>query len=121
LDVLIEAAEQRNDDGYLKNKAEQLMNRGRDSETRAVAAFTLGIGYWKSGYRDDAVAAFSQVSSIVPGSEIAFNAQGNTHEIKDLGIGRPAPHFAAQTSRGEKLDSNDLRGKTVLLNFWASW
>ena len=120
-DVLIEAAEQRNDYSYLENKAEMVMNRGRDSETRAVAAFALGIGHWKSGHLDDAVTAFSQVSRIVPGSEIAFNAQGNIHEIKDLVIGRPAPHFAAQTSSSEKLDSNDLRGKTVLLSFWASW
>jgi hypothetical protein len=121
LDVLIEAAEQRNDYSYLENKAERVMNHGRDSETRAVAAFALGIGYWKSGHLDDAVTAFSRVSRIAPGSEVAFNAQGNIHEIKDLGIGRPAPHFAAQTSSGEKFDSNDLRGKTVLLNFWASW
>jgi AhpC/TSA family len=121
LDVLIEAAEQRNDYSYLENKAEQVMNRGRDSETRAVAAFALGVGYWKSGHLDDAVTAFSQVSRIAPGSELAFNAQGNIHEIKDLGIGRPAPHFAAQTSSGERLDSNDFRGKVVLVNFWASW
>jgi hypothetical protein len=81
----------------------------------------LGIGDWKSGQLNEAVAAFSEAIRITPGSELAFNAEGNIHEIKNLGIGQPTPHFVVQTTAGAKLDSNDLRGKTVLLNFWASW
>lgn len=120
-DVLVEAAEQRKDYSYLQRKAQEVMLRGRDSETRAIAAFALGIGNWRSGQLSEAVAAFSESIRITPGSELAFNAEGNIHEIKDLRVGQPAPHFVAQTTAGAKIDSNDLRGKTVLLNFWASW
>ena len=120
-DVLVEAAEQRKDYSYLKRKAQEVLLRGRDSETRAIAAFALGIGDWRSGQVSEAVAAFSEAIRIRPGSELAFNAEGNIHEIKDLGVGQPTPHFVAQTTSGTKIDSNDLRGKTVLLDFWASW
>ena len=120
-DVLVEAAEQRKDYRYLKRKAQEVMLRGRDSETRAIAAFALGIGNWRSGQLSEAVAAFSEAIRITPDSELAFNAEDNIHEIKDLRVGQPAPHFVAQTTSGSRIDSNDLRGKTALLNFWASW
>lgn len=41
-----------------------------------------------------------------------------------LGIGAdggPAPDFAVQTLDGETLTLSDLRGKVVLVNFWATW
>jgi peroxiredoxin/outer membrane lipoprotein-sorting protein len=36
-------------------------------------------------------------------------------------LNKPAPDFEAKTIDGEKLRLSDLRGKPVLLNFWASW
>lgn len=36
-------------------------------------------------------------------------------------MGRPAPLFIAEDLTGEKVRLSDFRGKTVLLNFWASW
>lgn len=37
-------------------------------------------------------------------------------------VGRPAPHFAAPDIRtGQMLELRELRGKVLLLNFWASW
>jgi thiol-disulfide isomerase/thioredoxin len=35
--------------------------------------------------------------------------------------GEPAPRFAAKTLDGEKLTSDGLRGKVVLIQFWATW
>jgi thiol-disulfide isomerase/thioredoxin len=35
--------------------------------------------------------------------------------------GEPAPHFAAKTIDGEKFTSDALRGKVVLIQFWATW
>lgn len=39
-----------------------------------------------------------------------------THEIGDT-----APDFELNTLRGEKLQLSKLRGKKVILNFWATW
>jgi cytochrome c biogenesis protein CcmG/thiol:disulfide interchange protein DsbE len=38
-----------------------------------------------------------------------------------VGVGQMAPNFTFQTFDGEELNSKDLRGKVVLVNFWASW
>jgi thiol-disulfide isomerase/thioredoxin len=36
-------------------------------------------------------------------------------------VGRSAPAFEAELLTGEKLKLEDLRGKPVVLSFWASW
>ena len=33
----------------------------------------------------------------------------------------PAPHFVARTLDGEKLTNESLKGKVVLIEFWATW
>ena len=45
-----------------------------------------------------------------------------THQQHPLKIGGPAPTFALdRLDGGGKLDLASLRGKAVVLNFWASW
>lgn len=41
--------------------------------------------------------------------------------IKRLNIGATAPDFQAITTLGEKVTLSDFRGKSVVVNFWASW
>ncbi|MGH2544986.1 MAG: TlpA family protein disulfide reductase [Ardenticatenaceae bacterium] len=36
-------------------------------------------------------------------------------------IDGPAPEFTLETFDGEQIASGDLRGKPVIVNFWASW
>jgi thiol-disulfide isomerase/thioredoxin len=36
-------------------------------------------------------------------------------------VGEPAPKFALKTLDGQKITEDDLRGKVVVLNFWATW
>lgn len=36
-------------------------------------------------------------------------------------VGRPAPDFGLLTLEGKMLRLSDLRGKAVLINFWATW
>jgi cytochrome c biogenesis protein CcmG/thiol:disulfide interchange protein DsbE len=38
-----------------------------------------------------------------------------------VAIGDPVPGFTLTTFEGEQIDSKDLLGKVVVLNFWASW
>jgi peroxiredoxin len=47
----------------------------------------------------------------------------NLEDVPLLGIfpGQPAPVFTAQTLDGQTLRLADLRGKTVLIDFWATW
>lgn len=46
----------------------------------------------------------------------------NPNEIRSPLIGRPAPTFALrEVVSGRTLDLNQLKGKPVILNFWATW
>ncbi len=47
---------------------------------------------------------------------------GNRASVKTSPlIGMQAPDFTLKTFDGKELKLSDLQGKTVLLNFWASW
>lgn len=51
-------------------------------------------------------------------------AYGFTRDPRDIPsplIGRPAPPFSVTLMDGRDLNLEDLRGKVVFLNFWASW
>jgi len=37
------------------------------------------------------------------------------------GAGKPAPEFALQSLDGKTIKLSDLRGKAVVVNFWATW
>ena len=39
----------------------------------------------------------------------------------DLKVGQKAPYFMATTITGDSISSDDLKGKVVLLDFWATW
>jgi cytochrome c biogenesis protein CcmG/thiol:disulfide interchange protein DsbE len=38
-----------------------------------------------------------------------------------IGIGQPVPNFTLTTFDGQTYTLEDLRGKVVVINFWASW
>jgi len=38
-----------------------------------------------------------------------------------VGVGAIVPDFTLTTFDGEEIDIRDLRGKVVVINFWASW
>jgi cytochrome c biogenesis protein CcmG/thiol:disulfide interchange protein DsbE len=49
----------------------------------------------------------------------ALIATAQAHE--DLQVGQPAPPAELVTLSGQHIATGDLRGKIVLLTFWASW
>ena len=50
---------------------------------------------------------------------VAF--EGQLENAKALQTGGIAPDFTAKTPDGEELSLSDLKGKYVLIDFWASW
>ena len=38
-----------------------------------------------------------------------------------VGVGQMAPNFTLTTFDGQPIELSDLRGKVVVINFWASW
>ena len=52
---------------------------------------------------------------------LAYGFRTDPREVPSPLIGRPAAPFALTTFAGEPLSLEALRGKVVVLNFWASW
>ena len=38
-----------------------------------------------------------------------------------IGVGQPAPDFTLTTFDNQQISTTDLRGKVLVVNFWASW
>lgn len=47
--------------------------------------------------------------------------QGCTAAAPGLGVGNPAPDFTLIDLEGNQVSLSDFRGKTVFINFWATW
>jgi cytochrome c biogenesis protein CcmG/thiol:disulfide interchange protein DsbE len=61
------------------------------------------------------------VRSGVNGSTGRASPPPATVEAATLAQGQPAPDFSAATLQGSRLSLSSLRGKPVLINFFASW
>ena len=60
--------------------------------------------------------------SIVPlVALLAYGFRLNPRDIPSPLVGRPAVEFSLQSFDGQPLSLSALRGKVVVLNFWASW
>ncbi len=46
---------------------------------------------------------------------------GTDHASAVAGYGKPAPDFTLETLDGKSMSLSSLRGKAVLVNFWATW
>src|ERR1700751_6274906 len=47
-------------------------------------------------------------------------SSGTNHPL-GIGYGTPAPDFTLETLDGKTVSLSSLRGKAVLVNFWATW
>jgi len=52
---------------------------------------------------------------------LAFGFTRNPRAIPSPLVGRPAPTFQFSLFSGGTLDTSALRGKILIVNFWASW
>ena len=51
----------------------------------------------------------------------AANLQAQIAQMKSFVVGGQAPDFTQSTPEGGEMSLSDLRGKIVLVDFWASW
>lgn len=42
-------------------------------------------------------------------------------EVVELAVDKPAPDFTLYSLEGDEVALSDYKGKTVLINFWATW
>ena len=58
------------------------------------------------------------VSLLVLGTLARVNAQEKETLVK---VGDDVPEFVVEMFDGQKINIKDLKGKIVLINFWATW
>jgi thiol-disulfide isomerase/thioredoxin len=56
-----------------------------------------------------------------PNSTYIKNFHSSVSALKKLAIGTPAPEITMETPEGKQLSLSSLKGKVVLVDFWASW
>ena len=99
----------------------KLSDATKSVANKAGAEFAAGLIHLNLKQLKDAKTAFELAQKASPDSVYATNANGYIYEIEHLQIGMPAPDFKAKTLDGKEVSLASLRGKVVLLNFWASW
>jgi thiol-disulfide isomerase/thioredoxin len=69
-------------------------------------------------------AVLSAYNNLAPDIKALPSGRDLEHYIKFVAatdIGKPAPAFALADTSGQKLSLSSLKGKYVLIDFWASW
>ena len=66
------------------------------------------------------VALIAVAALVLAATVGAFAATSPGDDAEPLNL-RPAPAFDVETLEGKRLRLSDLRGKYVLLDFWATW
>lgn len=92
-----------------------LINRRTMLRRTGASALVLGIGgifTWREFLSDDSAQAES--------TDGAATALGLRDE-NSVAIDQPIPDFTLPTLTGQPISTADYRGKTLVLNFWASW
>ncbi|MBC9932340.1 TlpA disulfide reductase family protein [Chitinophaga qingshengii] len=64
---------------------------------------------------------FNKFTPALRQSSLGLSIQELMNASAKLSIHQPAPDFASTTPDGKTLKLSDLKGKYVLLDFWASW
>ena len=102
-------------------KVDNLLKTAKSKPVRAAVHMQAGLTLTDQNQLERAKAAFQGVIDESPGTPAAEQARVHLLELTQLSIGQPAPHFTARTIDGKHISSESLRGKVVLLNFWATW
>jgi thiol-disulfide isomerase/thioredoxin len=115
-------------EGVTRHK-DELFVRAHDEMTKALAAYSVfsaaifvdgrALAYMK---QDDAARArFQQYAQMRPPEDPDRQRALRFISEPELARARMAPPFAITTTDGQRLSLDDLKGKVVLIDFWATW
>jgi peroxiredoxin len=115
-------------EGLQKHKVE-LFARAHEESTKALAAhaefsaavWTDGCALARLGQDAEAKSRFEQYVKMVPAD--VPNRRRALRYISHPGLARSrmAPPFTITTADGRRISMDELEGKVVLLDFWATW
>jgi len=87
---------------------------------KSATLLDVGRAQRRQGNMDAAKESFEASRSAAPGSASSEEAAGILYEIAHLSVGLPAPTFSARARNGKTVDLTALKGRAVVLVFWAT-
>jgi thiol-disulfide isomerase/thioredoxin len=113
----------------LSKHKDELFNRAHDEMTKALAAhanfpsaiFVDGRALAHLKRDDEAKAQFERFIKMRPEDDLDRQRALRYIAQPDLARARMAPPFVVNTLDGQRVSLDDLKGKVVLLDFWATW
>ncbi len=86
-----------------------------------LAGFYAMSSLDRTQYEQPVVAYAEQIKGKFPNNKAVQEFLAYTDKIKSLAVGQTAPDFEAPSIGGGNMKLSSLRGKYVLIDFWASW
>jgi thiol-disulfide isomerase/thioredoxin len=116
------------DEGLEKHK-DEFFSRGHDEIAKALAAnanfpdalYIDGRLLAQLQQDDAAKARFQQFANMKPSDDPNVQRAMRYISRPELARARMVPPFVVTTADGQRISMDDLQGKVVLLDFWATW
>jgi peroxiredoxin/Tfp pilus assembly protein PilF len=116
-------------DEALNKRKNELFARAHEELTKALASyanfpdaiFADGRALAHLNQDDVAKARFEQFVKMKPADDPDRQRALRYINQPELARARMAPAFAVTTTDGQRFSMDDLRGKVVLIDFWATW
>jgi len=106
--------------GFEIQYAEKAKKLVKDMEGSFVALSAIPLINFRDNFLfwDDVV---SKLYEKYPTMKLISNLQMEIEEMRPLSIGQLAPEISLNNPKDELINLSDLRGKYVLIDFWAAW
>lgn len=119
--VLLSEGIRKHKDEYF-SRGHEALGKAREAAPNFPDALFLDGRVLANLHQDDAsVAKFQQYLQMKPGDDPDHQRARRYIARPELARARMAPNFSVTTLDGSRIALDDLQGKVVLLDFWATW
>lgn len=107
---------------HIKERNKALQDSiARNCPDNYVAAFIMNQFMARERSYADLKPLYDNLSERVKGSAVGQQLAATLKKLGAIGVGSIAPDFSLPTADGKEITLSSLRGKVVLIDFWASW
>lgn len=105
---------------FLENSYQFIEDNKNSLSAFYVANVMLGMDN-NSSYENKLIAYSKEAQKAFPNNKAVNAFFSQMEKAEKVAIGQIAPNITALSPEGKTLNLSDLKGKYVLLDFWASW